>query len=133
MSSHTDCSTAMALCHAGLSNTGILHDPFQNHVHNSFQRNFKFTLHFVTVYPVNFILAQLPLSQILKVLLAFQMPSDARFSFREAAVERDSSCSQMWLKYFTSAKFTKTHGCEHIAEGPPWTLEGARQVRGPSL
>lgn len=53
---------------------------------------------------------QFPLSQILKVLMAFQMPSDARLRIHKVAVQRDKSCSQMWLKLFTFAKLTKTYG-----------------------
>lgn len=38
-----------------------------------------------------FILTQFSLSQILKVLVAFQAPSDVRFRVREMAVERDGN------------------------------------------
>lgn len=57
-----------------------------------------------------FILTQLLLSQILKVLMAFQTPSDARFRVLKVAAQRDKRCSQMWLKLFTFVKLTKAYG-----------------------
>lgn len=76
-----------------------------------------------------FILTQFPLSQILKVLVAFQAPSDVRFRVREMAVERDGNQCDWNLLLPMLQRRTAS---EHIA-GPSVDFRRSRANGGSSL